>query len=65
MTVEHPYGTIKSWIGATQFKMRRLQNVATEMALRVHAYNMTRVMKTMGIPGLGCRDDLLKGGGLA
>jgi transposase len=52
MTVEHPYGTIKSWMGATHFKMRRLKNVATEMALHVLAYNMTRVMKLIGIPAL-------------
>ncbi len=52
MTVEHPYGTIKSWMGATHFKMRRLKNVATEMALHILAYNMTRVMKIMGIPAL-------------
>ena len=50
MTVEHPYGTIKSWMGATHFKMRTLKNVATEMALHVLAYNMTRVMKLVGIP---------------
>ena len=48
MTVEHPYGTIKSWMGATPFNMRRLKNVATEMALHVLAYNMTRVMKIIG-----------------
>ena len=52
MTVEHPYGTIKSWMGATHFKMRRLKNVATEMALHVLAYNMTRAMKIMGIPAM-------------
>ncbi|MEM8636996.1 MAG: IS1182 family transposase [Pseudomonadota bacterium] len=52
MTVEHPYGTIKSWMGATHFKMRRLKNVATEMALHVLAYNMTRVMNLIGIPAL-------------
>ncbi len=52
MTVEHPYGTSKSWMGATHFKMRRLKNVATEMALHVLAYNMTRVMKIIGIPNL-------------
>ena len=51
-TVEHPFGTIKSWMGATHFKMRRLKNVATEMALHVLAYNMTRVMKIIGIPAL-------------
>jgi hypothetical protein len=52
MTVEHPFGTIKSWMGATHFKMRRLKNVATEMALHVRACNMTRVMKIAGIPAL-------------
>ena len=52
MTVEHPFGTIKSWMGATHFKMRRLKNVATEMALHVLAYNMTRAMKIIGIPAL-------------
>lgn len=52
MTVEHAYGTIKSWMGATHFKMRKLKNVATEMALHVLAYNMTRVMKIIGIPTL-------------
>jgi transposase len=52
MTVEHPYGTIKSWMGATHFKMRTLKKVATEMALHVLAYNMTRVMNIMGIPAM-------------
>ena len=52
MTVEHPYGTIKSWMGATHFKMRTLKNVATEMALHVLAYNMTRVMNLIGIPAM-------------
>ncbi len=52
ITVEHPYGTIKSWMGATHFKMRTLKNVATEMALHVLAYNMTRVINLMGIPAM-------------
>lgn len=52
MTVEHPYGTIKAWMGATHFKMRKLKNVATEMALHVLAYNMTRVMNIISIPAL-------------
>ncbi|MEN8891398.1 IS1182 family transposase [Planktotalea arctica] len=52
MTVEHPYGTIKSWMGATHFKMRTLKKVATEMALHVLAYNMTRVMNIMGVPAM-------------
>jgi hypothetical protein len=52
MTVEHPYGTIKSWMGATHFKMRTLKKVATEMALHVFTYSMTRVMNFMGIPAM-------------
>ena len=32
-TVEHPFGTIKAWMGATHFKMKTLKHVATEMAL--------------------------------
>ena len=43
--VEHPFGTIKSWMGATHFLMKRKVNVATEMSLHVLAYNMKRVMK--------------------
>ncbi len=48
-TVEHPFGTIKSWMGATHFLMKRLKNVRTEMALSVLAYNLTRVMNILGI----------------
>jgi len=39
-------------MGNTHFKMRRLKNVATEMALHVLAYNMTRVMNIIGIAAL-------------
>ena len=52
MTVEHPFGTIKSWKGATHFQMRRLPNVATEMALHVLAYNMKRVIQILGMPSM-------------
>ncbi len=48
-TVEHPFGTIKAWMGATHFLMKRLKNVRTEMALSVLAYNLTRVMNIIGI----------------
>jgi Transposase DDE domain len=47
-TVEHPFGTLKMRMGATHFLMKRLPKVATEMALHVLAYNMTRVMNIMG-----------------
>ena len=49
-TVEHPFGTIKFWIGSTHFQMKTLKRVATEMALHVLAYNLKRVMNIMG-PG--------------
>jgi transposase len=48
-TVEHPFGTIKMWMGATHFLMKRLNNVKTKMALSVLAYNLTRVMNIVGI----------------
>ncbi len=48
-TVEHPFGTIKSWMGYTHFLMRTLKRVRTEMALHVLAYNLKRVMAIMGI----------------
>src|ERR1700728_3464486 len=51
-TVEHPFGTIKARMGATHFLMKRLPKVATEMALHVLAYNLTRVMNIMGIQPL-------------
>jgi hypothetical protein len=51
-TVEHPFGTIKCWMGATHFLTRRLPKVATEMALNVLAYNIKRVMALIGVTGL-------------
>ncbi len=51
-TVEHPFGTMKMRMGATHFLTKRLPKVATEMALHVLAYNLTRVMNIMGIQPL-------------
>ena len=51
-TVEHPFGTIKSWMGATHFLTRTLARVNTEMSLHVLAYNMKRVINLLGIGGL-------------
>ena len=48
-TVEHPFGTLKMRMGATHFSMKTLPKVATEMALHVLAYNLTRVMNIVGI----------------
>ena len=51
-TVEHPFGTIKSWMGSTHFQMKTLKHAGTEMALHVLAYNMKRVMRILGVGGL-------------
>ena len=50
--MEHPFGTIKSWMGATHFQMKTLKNVGTEMALHVLAYNMKRAISILGVGGL-------------
>tara|TARA_R100000005_G_scaffold18283_1_gene7651 strand:+ start:13896 stop:15326 length:1431 start_codon:yes stop_codon:yes gene_type:complete len=47
-TVEHPFGTIKSWMGATHFLTRTIDRVSTEMSLHVLAYNLKRVLSLMG-----------------
>jgi len=51
-TVEHPFGTIKTWMGATHFRMRRLKNVRTEMSLHILAYNIKRMIALIGVRNL-------------
>ena len=51
-TVEHPFGTLKQWMGATHFLTRKLNGVSAEMGLNVLAYNLKRVMKILGTNGL-------------
>jgi len=46
--VEHPYGTIKHWMGSTHFLMKRLPNVQAEMSLHVLAYNLRRAINVLG-----------------
>ena len=48
-TVEHPLGTLKMRMGAIHFPMKRLPKVASEMALHVLAYNLTRVLNILGV----------------
>jgi transposase len=48
-TVEHPFGTIKFWMGARHFLMRTLGHVQTEMSLHVLAYNLKRAIKIVGM----------------
>ena len=47
-TVEHPFGTIKSWMGSTHFLTKTLPCVRTEMSLHVLAYNMKRAINLLG-----------------
>jgi transposase len=47
-TVEHPFGTIKYWMGSTHFQMKTLKKVGTEMSLHVLAYKLKRVLKIIG-----------------
>ena len=47
-TAEHPFGTLKAWMGYAHFQMKTLKNVRTEMALYVLAYNIKRVMAIIG-----------------
>src|SRR5690554_536724 len=48
-TVEHVFGTIKGWMGATRFRTRGLKNVATEASLTVLAYNIKRAIAVAGV----------------
>jgi hypothetical protein len=49
-TVEHPFATLKAWMGATHFLTKTLPRVRTEMSLHVLAYNMKRAMNILGTP---------------
>lgn len=51
-TVEHPFGTLKHWMGGTHFLMKTLPRVSTEMSLHVLAYNLKRAMQIFGIAEL-------------
>jgi transposase len=51
-TVEHPFGTLKYWMGYTHFQTKTLKNVSTEMSLHVLAYNFKRVLAILGVQPL-------------
>ena len=51
-TVEHPFGTLKLWMGTTHFLTKRLKNVRTEMNLHVLAYNFRRMISIFGVAPL-------------
>ena len=47
-TVEHPFGTLKAWMGSTHFLTKTLPRVRTEMSLHVLAYNLKRALQIFG-----------------
>jgi len=51
-TAEHPFGTIKAWMGHTHFLTKTLPRVSTEMSLHVLAYNLKRLMNLIGVPAV-------------
>jgi len=51
-TVEHPFGTLKAWMGHTHFLTKGIENVSTEMSLNVLAYNMKRMISMLGVKPL-------------
>ena len=51
-TVEHPFGTLKHWMGSAHFLTRTLKRVSTEMSLHVLAYNLKRLMQILGPVGV-------------
>jgi transposase len=51
-TVEHPFGTLKAWMGVTHFLTRTIKRVSTEMSLHVLAYNLKRVIAIVGVETL-------------
>ena len=48
-TVEHPFGTLKAWMGSAHFLTRTLEKVRTEMSLHVLAYNLKRMIQMFGV----------------
>jgi hypothetical protein len=51
-TVEHPFGTLKAWMGSTHFPTQTLAKVRTEMSLHVLAYNVKRMIAILGTKSL-------------
>jgi hypothetical protein len=48
-TVEHAFGTLKAWMGATHFRTKTLKQVGTEMSLQILAYNLRRAIEILGV----------------
>ena len=47
-TAEHPFGTLKAWMGSTHFLTKTLPRVRAEMSLHVLAYNLKRALNIFG-----------------
>lgn len=62
--VEHPFGTIKAWMGHTHFLMKRLPNVKTEISLHILAYNMKRVVDIENAGGAWTNEEVVVDNGL-
>ena len=50
--VEHPFGTIKHWMGHNHFLTRGIGNVAAETSLSVLSYNLKRVLNIVNFKEL-------------
>ena len=50
--VEHPFGSIKQWMGQGAFLTRRVENVCGEFSLTALAYNLRRAINLVGIPAM-------------
>ena len=48
-TVEHAFGTLKSWMGATHFLTKTLPKVRMEPSLHVLAYDLKRTIQVLGV----------------
>jgi transposase len=48
---EHPFGTLKRWLGWDHFLVRGFERVRGEMALLVQCYNLRRLLSILGIAG--------------
>jgi hypothetical protein len=51
-TVEHPFGTLKTWMGSTHFLMKTLKHIGTETSLHILAYNLKRMISIFGVQPL-------------
>ena len=48
-TAEHPFGTLKTWMGHTHFLTKTSPKVRTEMSLHVLSYNLKRAISLLGV----------------